>query len=229
VLARALQAGTGDASMPFAMAARPVPVAGELAGCRETPPADSIPLSQVLEYGCPFPVQALGSRLGLAAFEQLYSDFRLTEALSLGLPTLVDDTPLAPGSDAGQSALGQGGLTVTPLHLALVTAAIARGGVLPAPRIVLAVQSSDGTWEPAPATGSPVAALAPEAARAVAGMIDSGYAALAYAEPNRRQLAWYLAFSSEPEPAYALAVLVEDGSLTAAESIGRAILTAATP
>jgi penicillin-binding protein A len=55
--------------------------------------------------------------------------------------------PLAPGSpneDIGRIAIGQGGLRVTPLQMAMVAAAVANGGKLMTPRLAQRVVDSDG-------------------------------------------------------------------------------------
>ena len=43
-----------------------------------------------------------------------------------------------------QTAIGQGQTTITPIHMALVTCAIANGGVLMTPRLVTEIQSAGG-------------------------------------------------------------------------------------
>jgi peptidoglycan glycosyltransferase len=55
--------------------------------------------------------------------------------------------PLPPGSareDIGRVGIGQGGLSVTPLQMAMVAAAVANGGKLMTPHLATRVVSSDG-------------------------------------------------------------------------------------
>jgi penicillin-binding protein A len=55
--------------------------------------------------------------------------------------------PIAPGSpaeDIGRIGIGQGGLQVTPLQMAMVAAAVANGGKLMAPRLTDRVVDQDG-------------------------------------------------------------------------------------
>jgi peptidoglycan glycosyltransferase len=55
--------------------------------------------------------------------------------------------PLPPGSlneDIGRIGIGQGGVSVTPLQMAMVAAAVANGGKLMVPHLTARVVSSDG-------------------------------------------------------------------------------------
>ena len=55
--------------------------------------------------------------------------------------------PLAPGSpneDIGRVGIGQGGVTVTPLQMAMVAAAVANGGKLMVPHMTTRVVNADG-------------------------------------------------------------------------------------
>ncbi|HEV1997552.1 MAG TPA: penicillin-binding transpeptidase domain-containing protein [Candidatus Dormibacteraeota bacterium] len=70
---------------------------------------------------------------------------------------------LTGGGEATNLAIGQGGLEVTPLQMADYTAALASGGAVPRPRVVLRVQSADGTvTRQFPAAKSGHAAVRPE-------------------------------------------------------------------
>ena len=55
--------------------------------------------------------------------------------------------PIPPGSpneDIGRIGIGQGGLAVTPLQMAMVAAAVANGGKLMVPHMTARVVNSDG-------------------------------------------------------------------------------------
>ena len=46
--------------------------------------------------------------------------------------------------ETGATAMGQGKTTVTPMHMAMITSAIANGGVLMEPYLVDEVENADG-------------------------------------------------------------------------------------
>jgi cell division protein FtsI/penicillin-binding protein 2 len=95
-------------------------------------------------------------RLGATALDALFARLGLFDAPVLPLRTAVGERPPLPTSDLDLllAATGQGALTVTPLHVALITAALAGNGTTPAPRLVDAVQSVDGAWQPVAAAPS---------------------------------------------------------------------------
>jgi peptidoglycan glycosyltransferase len=56
---------------------------------------------------------------------------------------VIDET--TSDSDVMQAAIGQGTTQITPLHLNMITSAIANGGVLMKPYLVDHVENVDGT------------------------------------------------------------------------------------
>ena len=61
--------------------------------------------------------------------------------------TPTTGTPSPPGSpneDIGRIGIGEGGLQVTPLQMAMVAAAVANGGKLMVPHLTARVVSQDG-------------------------------------------------------------------------------------
>jgi cell division protein FtsI/penicillin-binding protein 2 len=122
--------------------------------------------------------------------------------------------------------VGQGTLTVTPLHMALLTAAIARQGEMPAPHIIQAIQNLQGEWETVPTLDHPIAVLASEAAEAVRALMPNGHSATALSGSgeNRTTLAWFSGFAPFENPRYAVVVLLEAEALEQAEKIGQALL-----
>jgi cell division protein FtsI/penicillin-binding protein 2 len=62
------------------------------------------------------------------------------------VPEEAGKVPVLPsGIDATDLGIGQGGLQVTPLQMAAYTAALAEGGSLPRPRVVLRTQAADAS------------------------------------------------------------------------------------
>jgi peptidoglycan glycosyltransferase len=142
-----------------------------------------------------------------------------------------------------QSAIGQNDVSATPLHMALVAAAVANGGEVPTPHVLLAVEDAE--------SGSPIArfdnevwtsAMTREAAEslttAMIEVVDGGTAS-AMAVPGLvvggktgtaqlgtdppRSHAWVIGFAGRPgEPAeIAVAVLVEGQEGSSEQTGGR--------
>jgi hypothetical protein len=121
-------------------------------------------------------------------------------------------------------------LRVSPLQMALATAALSNNGVRPAPRIALAVNTPQQGWVILPALGKPVEALpapfARETAQALAG--ENPYWSYT-SKAGKTPLTWYLAgtlpdWSGTP---LALVVLLEENNQTLAEEIGGELLNTA--
>jgi beta-lactamase class D len=70
----------------------------------------------------------------------------------------------------------------------------------------------------------PVAALSPEAAGQVAGLMRAGHTAVAYSGDPARTLAWFSGFARTGTATYAAVVVLEDGDTSAAARIGQALL-----
>lgn len=136
--------------------------------------------------------------------------------------------------DTCNISIGQGALLVTPLQLALYTAALANGGTLYRPRLIRAITAPDGVRREiaaAPAAHSPQ--LDPAHVRVIRnGMRDvvnapqgtGRRARLANvlvaaktgtAEYGRKsegkKMTWMIAFAPFDNPRYAVAILIEDG------------------
>jgi cell division protein FtsW (lipid II flippase) len=121
---------------------------------------------------------------------------------------------------------------VTPLQLVLAAAALSNAGTMPAPRLTLSYQSSDGNWIVLPLLSNTTTLMSPEQADAVAaGLQHHGNAAIweIVSIPAGEDLTWYLAgnLPGEAKIPLALALVLEEQNLSLAEEIGRTILEAA--
>ncbi len=226
ILAAALRAGLADLNAPYPSATAEVEVGNLKLGCRVEPGLEPITLAQALQDGCPRPFADLGGRLGPRTLDQLFSDFRLFEAPSISIPTTAS-ARLDLTAEAPSDAAGQGSLTLTPLHLALTTAAIARHGEMPAPRLLLAVQDPQGEWQPVELSSHPIAAIMPEAADQVKALMHDGHKAIAFAGTEGKMLAWFSGYAPSDDTQYVVAVLLEDGDVEGAARIGQELLKAA--
>jgi peptidoglycan glycosyltransferase len=234
VLAAALQAGYGDLTAPFASADAAVGIGDLTLGCLAPSGETSLTLAEAFQAGCPWPFAELGGQLGVETLNRLFQGFRLFEAPALPIPTtsaspalLASEAPMPALVRARVAAIGQGTLIITPLHLALVTAAIARHGEMPSPHLLVAAQNPEGVWEAIPSLSHPIAAIGPEYADAVKALMADGYSAIALTSTGGRTLAWFSGFAPFDDSRYAVAVLLEDGEVEAAREIGQELLRSA--
>jgi cell division protein FtsW (lipid II flippase) len=179
---------------------------------------------------CPAPLQALGAEMGAVAIGDVFARFGLTTPPALPVPTtgqgaLIDRPELA--------AIGQAGLTVTPLQAALATAALAGDGRLPAPRLVEAVTDANGAWVGQPSAIATTTAVDAGTAAAIlatwplAGDIAE-FAVSPLSGPAGHHNTWYLGLAPAGAPRFVVALVLEDANdIAAAEAIGRAVLAEA--
>jgi len=162
---------------------------------------------------------------------------QLSNTASLDRPTLVADT-----------SYGQGELLVSPLQMALVAAAIGRGGVMPTPHYATAVRDAAGNTIRTVAPGAAGQVIRPDTAAKITtylvGAVE-GPGAFAFGakingvhvagktgtaeNPAGQPHGWFVGFAPAEAPTVAVAVIVENsgqGGLDAAPLGGRVMQTA---
>jgi len=118
-------------------------------------------------------------------------------------------------------------LRVSPLQMALATAAMSNNGVLPPPRIALATNTPQQGWVILPALGKPVEALPAPFARETALELADNNPYWSYTSiSSNAALTWYLAgtlpdWNGTP---LALVVLLEENNRPAASQMGQDLL-----
>ncbi len=141
---------------------------------------------------------------------------------------------------------------LTPLHAAVVAAAIANGGIMPAPRIVTSLTGPDGVLESAPEPTTLGKAIEPATARELAKMLrnttEDGTAHRSFSkvpkslegvdvagktgtltdDTTRTDYTWFVGFAPADNPKVAFAVLVGNGELwyVRATDVARDVLAA---
>ena len=192
----------------------------------------------------------IGVRLGTSDFYAYLQRFQISNDVGLAVPVSRDDVPPLSSisqSELAQMAFGQGGLTVTPLRMALVASAIANRGTMMRPTLVKEIRipgkrplrippevwarpvSSDtavevrSMMEAVVRYGTGTAAALPSVT--VAGKTGTG--THIGAPPD----AWFVCFAPAEAPRLTVAVLVEDAGYGGAVSapIARAILQGSLP
>ncbi len=234
----------------------PVQVGDLVLTCLPDTPDRALTLAEAYAFGCPAPfVGALGDTLTPSQIWERLEALGLLSAPELagfvsdaGAPStpLTADTP----EDRLVAAVtGQGDLTVTPLQMVQIVAAIANQGNAVPLHLVTATRAPDSEdWQPVelpvrrPAllradvasgirlTMLQTAAQSPFVSRAVRGdQVLYGHSARAYAGPDKTPYVWFTGFvdvTQEDEPA-AIAVVVvvenEDDPGVAADVAGAAL------
>jgi len=194
----------------------------------------------------------MGRSVGQAALE------RWARAFGLGCETGIDladessglvpnpgwkrrrsGLPWYPG-DTCQMAVGQGGLLITPLQAAVVTAAVANGGYLVTPHLVRAVGDSR-IEAPAPRPVPVKASTLALVRQGMAAVVKRGTARRIWdasfpiagktgtaENPHGPPHAWFVGFAPVERPQVVVAVLVEQGGKGAgAAPMGAALLRSA--
>jgi penicillin-binding protein A len=156
--------------------------------------------------------------------------------------------PGSPREDIGRIGIGQGGLQVTPLQMAMVAAAVANGGKLMKPNFTTKVVNQDGqtveTIKPSvysqvmkPSTASQITQMmkrvvdegtgTPAQLGGISVAGKTGTASVGLAGSNLTQ-PWFIGFAPVPDPKVAVAVTIErtDGGFggTVAAPIARDVM-----
>jgi penicillin-binding protein A len=190
----------------------------------------------------------VGLQIGGTEFWKYGPDFGFGESIPFDLPVaesqLANEREVLSDNNAlADTAFGQGQVQVTPLHMAMIAGMWANEGKMMEPYLVDTVESPDGAvtrtaspsvWkEPVSApTANDVEAMMVNAVTngSVNGALTEGYVVggkTGTAETgDGTNHSWFIGFIGDPEPRYAVAVVLEGGSggLSSAVSIGRDVL-----
>jgi peptidoglycan glycosyltransferase len=243
VVAEGLIEGAIQLSAPEARPTATVRTADTSVGCNPGTEAPTT-LGESYAAACPAPVAAIGELVGAVGLTKAVARWELAAPPSLELPTEAADWRLdeTEGSQAlTAEAIGQGELTVSPLHMALVGATLANDGLMPSPHLVYRVQDNEGKWretvrdeESRQVLPSSLAeALVAEWPTGGSGDGIPGYWGTAVAGEGQHPHAWFIGINpvsrTSGEGPHAIAVLVEHAQdPQVAFSIGTALLEAAT-
>ncbi len=196
--------------------------------------------SDAFAYSCNTFFAELGIKVGADRLRDMSRALGLTEAVPFPLPTVsgrlnTTEKFLDSGAGLAASAFGQGELQFTPLHLALVTAAVANGGVVPRPRLFLDEPTQDWRRAMSPATAEALKAMMEHGVRdgwastvAVSGVRVGGKTGSAEVAPTDDSHALFIAFAPVEDAEIAVAVVKEfagSGSQQAGP-IARAVIDA---
>lgn len=202
-----------------------------------------IDVTDAVASSCNVTLARIAERLGTGGLCEGLLGFGFGQSSPLDVPSASGDVP-APAAVTpqmrAQMGFGQGPLLVTPLQVALMTAAFARHGAIVLPRVVRAwepdsVSPTDGTtWRtPISASAADAVAAMMEAAVSRGTAAPAGVAGVRVAgktgtaeNPHGLPHAWFAGFAPAEAPRVVVVVLVENagwGGEVAAPLAGRLI------
>jgi penicillin-binding protein A len=141
-----------DMSQLIANATDTIPVDDNtLVACVIEPNQSNLSLTQAYQFGCPVPFAVYSSTAPNLTYTDLVTDFALNNQITLAdfpIPESITSTTSVDidlMQQALRDTLGQGDITVTPLHIAGIMSAIANSGNAPNPNIQLGIRPPQTT------------------------------------------------------------------------------------
>lgn len=202
-------------------------------------PGDRVTLEVALQDSCNTAFGWLGMELGGQALSEQSEKFGFGQDLTVPMKVSPSTFPSDPNPpQEAQSGIGQFEVRVTPMQVAMVTAAVANEGVVMRPYIVERVLGGDTSVidetkpdEMSEAVSSETAsALSDMMVRvveqgtgsggAVPGISVAAKTGTAQHEQGAAPHAWYTAFAPADNPKIAVAVVVEDGGAAGNQASG---------
>jgi peptidoglycan glycosyltransferase len=246
LMAAALVAGQSiDDMTPDAT--QPVQIDDLSVSCALRLPPLSLSLREAYAFACPLPFEHMARQLGVQPVEEVL------ELWHMNMPPTLEGFPAQPESITRiqedtllKNALGQGPITVTPLQMAVMAAAVVNDGNAPEPYVLMAIRTPDAAeWRPIQQTRPTIPYMTERTARqlqdlmrntvangaalnaARPGIDIGGHAALAYSGAETQS--WFVGFATLPGGrGVAVAVVLENSDDPGlAADIGGAILSAA--
>ncbi|MBZ0293771.1 MAG: hypothetical protein K8L99_14485 [Anaerolineae bacterium] len=234
-------------------ATEPVVLPEVTINCAVRVPYEELTLREAYAFACPEPFAQLAEKFDSPTLEAILNTFHFDQSLTIpGFPqpeTTTDssesDTPTAP-ANVVESAMGQSTLTVSPLEIATMMAAIVNDGNAPQPNLLLATRAPDAdTWQTVQSVRPTLPFSTARTARQLQDLMREavaigaasnagrpnvdigGHATLAYSGDESQ--AWFAGFATLPaRRGIAIAIVLENSQDPGlAADIGGTVLAAA--
>lgn len=233
-------------------AAETVQIDGIEISCAERPPSNRLTFSEAYAFACPAPFVDLFNRLGEETVQETIDLFQLGRDFTLpGFVPEPDPLASTPTADSSlhtplETALGQGSLTVSPLDIAVMTAAVINDGNAPQPYALTATRPPESeVWIPVQTVLPTIPVTTAETSRRIqelmrsatvigsarpaarSGMTIGGHSSLAYSGDGTQ--AWFIGFviTGQRQGVVVAVVLENTDHATEAAAIGGQILETA--
>jgi len=202
-------------------------------------PNNQTTLQHALEISCNTAMGYLGMQVGAQALADQAAKFGF--GTTMRIPTRVEPSRFPTGinqAQTAQSAIGQYDVRVTPMQVAMVSAAIANGGVVMRPYLINQTLSADLQTIDRTTPERLGTAVSPETAATLTQMLVAtvdqgtgtpakingvqvaGKTGTAEQGNGKPPHAWFTAFAPANDPKVAVAVVVEDGGNAGNEAAG---------
>ncbi|HEX2905502.1 MAG TPA: penicillin-binding transpeptidase domain-containing protein [Phototrophicaceae bacterium] len=223
---------------PLENATLPVKLNQVTLNCAAFLPTRSLTLRQAYAFACPAPFAGLVKDLGFSTVQSAFDTFRLNQPPTLTGFVVQPEGPLEPTpttirlqpQSLLEIALGQGKLTVTPLEMAVIAAAIVNDGNAPQPYALQATRPPNTTdWQAAETAYPTIPLTTANTARQLQDMMRfavaqgaaqnaarpnrdiGGHASVAYSGSESQ--AWFVGFvTSGSRRGVAIAVVLENSN-----------------
>ncbi|MFC9559717.1 peptidoglycan D,D-transpeptidase FtsI family protein [Agromyces sp. NPDC056965] len=203
---------------------------------------ETVSIATALRLSCNIPFAELGIELGDAAIREQAEKFGFNDEFLI--PTITEASVYPRALDDAQTALtafGQYEVRATPMQMAMVSAAIANGGIVMNPNLVDQITAPDFTPLQEFEAKEFGRAISEETANTMVGMMVNGVenGAASNARIDGVSVAgktgtaengesdpytlWFTGFAPADNPQYAITVLVEDGGGLGQEGYGNLI------
>ncbi|MFI7586045.1 peptidoglycan D,D-transpeptidase FtsI family protein [Spongisporangium articulatum] len=192
-------------------------------------PGDKVSLADALKISCNTAFAKLGMDLGASTVRGEAEKFGFGQKLSVPLAVTPSSFPAELNEpQLAQSSIGQYDVRVTPLQVAMISAAIANDGVLMRPNLISKVLTSDAkvVEQPSPERLNQVfsSSVANDLTSMMELVVQSGTGTRAQISgvdvagktgtaqhPGQSPDAWFTSFAPANDPEVAVAVVVENG------------------
>jgi peptidoglycan glycosyltransferase len=202
-------------------------------------PGNKTSLTHALQVSCNTAFGWLGMRLGADALRSQAAKFGVGDKLEIPMSVTPSRVPAELNEpQTAQAAIGQYDVRMTPLQVAMISAAIANNGVVMQPRLVKRVLSSDLEVINQPDPVELSQAVSPDTSAALTRMMETvvtsgtgtaaqipgvdvaGKTGTAQHGKGLAPHAWFTAFAPAQDAKVAVAVVVEDGGRLGNEAFG---------
>ncbi len=205
-------------------------------------PGDTVSIADALRLSCNIPFAQLGAALGQKDLRDYAKRFGFSS--ELGIPMSVTPSTIPDSLDAPQlmlSSFGQADVRVTPLQMAMISAAIANGGQMMKPTLIRSVIAPDLTvldpFEPKVLT-SPISKQTSSTLTGmminnvnngaasngrISGIDVGGKTGTAENGEGAQYTLWFTGFAPADNPKVAIAVVIEDGGTSYGNAVAAPI------